>query len=163
NNYSPPVPIGSVMRALAVGRVISSNHGAYGAGEYLYGWFGWQEYCVCGPEAVLRRVDPKQAPLEAAAGLLGINGLTARIALSEIGAPRKGETIVVSAAAGAVGSIVGQLASHAGCHAVAIVGSDEKGRQCVEQFGYEGYVNYKRPWGDALDRACPKGVDIFFD
>src|SRR5262249_21631701 len=70
---------------------------------------------------------------------------------------------VVSAAAGAVGSIVGQLASHAGCRAVAIVGSDEKGRQCVEQFGYAEYVNYKRPWAEALERACPKGVDIYFD
>jgi NADPH-dependent curcumin reductase CurA len=163
NNYAAPVPIGGVMRALAVGRVALSNHPGYRVGEYLYGWFGWQEYCVCGPELVLRRADPNQAPLAAAAGLLGINGLTARLALGEIGNPRPGETVLVTAGAGAVGSIVGQLAAVAGCRAVAVVGSDEKGKQCLEEFGYAGYINHRRPWAEALSRACPQGLDIFFD
>jgi hypothetical protein len=152
-----------VIRALAVGRVAVSNHDAYRAGEYLYGWFGWQEYCACGPEAVLRRVNLQQAPLAAAAGLLGINGLTARLALHDIGEPKPNETVLVTAGAGAVGSIVGQLARLAGSRAVAVVGSDEKGRECVEEFGYADYINYKQPWLDAVERACPHGVDVFFD
>ncbi len=151
------------MRALAVGRVAVSNHSAYCVGEYLYGWFGWQEYCVCGPESVLRRALPQQAPLAAAAGLLGINGLTARLALAEIGKPKPGETVLVTAGAGAVGSIVGQLAALDGCRAVAVVGSDEKGRQCLEEFGYADYINYRQEWREALSRACPQGVDVFFD
>jgi NADPH-dependent curcumin reductase CurA len=163
NNYAAPVPVGGVMRSLAVGRVAQSNHARFSVGEYLYGWFGWQECCVCGPESVLRRVDPKQAPLAAAAGLLGINGLTARLALGEIGRPKPGETVLVTAGAGAVGSIVGQLAAIAGCRAVAVVGSDEKGRQCMEAFGYAQYINYRQAWNQALSRACPQGVDIFFD
>lgn len=163
NNYTPPVPIGAVMRSLAVGRIVASNHSRFRAGEYVYGWFGWQEYCACGADAVLRRVDPGQASLAMAAGVLGINGLTAQIALSELGAPNAGETVVVTAGAGAVGSLVGQLASLAGCRAVAVVGSEEKGRQCVEEFGFAAYVNYRGPWADALRQACPNGVDIFFD
>ena len=77
NNYVPPVPIGAVMRALAVGRILASKHADFRAGDHVYGWFGWQDYCVCQPAAVLRKVDPGQAPMSANAGLLGINGLTA--------------------------------------------------------------------------------------
>ena len=162
-NYAPPVAIGEVMRALAVGRVLDSNLAQFPVGQYLYGWFGWQDYCVCGPQTVLRRVDPKQASLAAAAGALGINGLTAYMAFSEIGMPKPEETVVVTAAAGAVGSIVGQLAKNAACRAVAVVGSDEKGAQCIDEFGFSAYVNHRQPWADALNRACPKGIDIFFD
>ena len=118
NNYAPPVPIGAVMRAMAVGRVIASRCEQVRVGEYLYGWFGWQDYCVAAPAAILRRVDPEQAPLSTAAGLLGINGLTAYLALHDIGRPQPGDTVLVSAAAGAVGSIVGQLAKQAGARPV---------------------------------------------
>jgi NADPH-dependent curcumin reductase len=163
NNYVPPVPLGEVMRALAVGRVRATKSPQYPQGQHLYGWFGWQDYCVCAPTAVLRRVDPAQAPLSAAAGLLGITGLTAQLALHKIGQPRPGETIVVTAGAGAVGSIVGQLAKLVGCRAVAIVGSADKGRQCLEEFGYDAFVDYHESLSEGLDRACPKGVDIFFD
>src|ERR1700733_11262922 len=128
-NYLPPLPLGSVMRALAVGRVLESGHPDYRAGEVLYGWFGWQDYCVCTPDAVVRRVDPKQAPLSAAAGVLGLNGITALLALRDIGAPRAGETLLVTAAAGAVGSIVGQLGKQMGCRTIAVVGSDDKGER----------------------------------
>ena len=163
NNYAPPVPIGAVMRAMAVGKVIESKHPDFKTGEFLYGWFGWQDYCVCQPSALLRRVDPAQAPLSAGAGLLGINGLTAYLTLQDIAKPKAGETIVVTAAAGAVGSLVGQLAKLAGCRTVAVVGSDEKGAQCLEHYGYDAYVNYRKPVEDGLRDACPKGVDIFFD
>jgi len=163
SNYTPPVAIGQVMRGLAVGRVVASNHPGFHAGEHVYGWFGWQDYCACGAEAVLRRVQRRQASLPMAAGVLGINGLTAYIAFSELGAPKPGETVVVTAGAGAVGSLVGQLASLAGCRAIAIVGSEEKGRECVEKFSFAGYINYRRPWADALRHECPNGVDVLFD
>jgi NADPH-dependent curcumin reductase CurA len=163
NNYIAPVPIGSVMRALAVGRVVSSKHADFAPGQHLYGWFGWQDYCVCQPSAVLRRVDREQSSLSEAAGVLGINGLTAYLALHDIGKPRPGETVVVTAGAGAVGSIVGQLASLAGCRAVSVVGSDEKGEECRRAFGYDASVNYRGPVEDTLATACPKGIDVFFD
>jgi NADPH-dependent curcumin reductase CurA len=163
NNYSPPVPLGGVMRALAVARIADSKNPDYLPGEHVYGWFGWQEYCVCQPDAVLRRVDPRQAPLSTAAGLLGINGITAYLAFTDIGKPKRGETIVVTAAAGAVGSIVGQLAKLAGCRAVAIVGSDDKGKKCLADFGYDAFLNYHRPFDRALEEISPKGIDIFFD
>ncbi len=163
NNYAPPVPLNAVMRAMAVGKVIESKHADFRIGEFLYGWFGWQDYCVATPASLLRRVDPRQAPLSAGAGLLGINGLTAYLTLQDIAKPKPGETIVVTAAAGAVGSLVGQLAKLAGCRTVAVVGSDDKGEQCLKDYGYDAYVNYKKPVDAALREACPKGVDIFFD
>lgn len=163
NNYAPPVPIGAVMRAMAVGKVIASKHADYREGEYLYGWFGWQDWCVGTAATVLRRVDPKQAPLSTGAGLLGINGLTAYLALHDIGNPKPGETVLVTAAAGAVGSIVGQLAKQIGARPVAVVGSDDKGRQCVAEYGYAAYINYKKPLEVALREACPTGVNVFFD
>lgn len=163
NNYAPPVPIGAVMRAMAVGKVIASRCEAVREGDYLYGWFGWQDYCVATPAAILRKVDPEQAPLSTGAGLLGINGLTAYLALHDIGKPKPGETVLVTAAAGAVGSIVGQLARQAGARAVAVVGSAAKGRQCCAEYGYAAWVNHREPLDAALREACPKGVDVFFD
>jgi NADPH-dependent curcumin reductase len=163
NNYVPPVPLGTVMRALAVGKVIASKSRRFVVGDHVYGWFGWQDFCVCGSGAVLRRVDPNQGPLSAAAGVLGINGLTAKIALQKIAKPKAGETIVVTAGAGAVGSIVGQLAKMAGCRTVAVVGSEEKGQQCALEFGYDAYVDYHNDLAEALAKACPTGVDILFD
>lgn len=163
NNYAPPVPIGAVMRAMAVGRIIASRNTEFREGEYAYGWFGWQDYCVATPASILRRVDPGQAPLSAGAGLLGINGLTAYLALHDIGRPRQDETVLVTAAAGAVGSIVGQLARQAGARPIAVVGSDDKGQLCMAEYGYAGYLNYNKPLEPALRLACPKGVDVFFD
>ncbi|TDU26909.1 hypothetical protein DFR24_3941 [Panacagrimonas perspica] len=163
NNYAPPVPIGAVMRAMAVGKVVASKCADVRQGEFLYGWFGWQDYCAATPAGILRRVDPAQAPLSTGAGLLGINGLTAYLALHDIGKPKPGETVLVTAAAGAVGSIVGQLAKLAGARAVAVVGSDDKGRQCCEEYGYAAFINYRKPLEGALRETCPKGVDVFFD
>lgn len=163
NNYAPPVPIGEVMRAMAVGKVIASKNPDYAEGQFLYGWFGWQDYCVATAASVLRRVDPEQAPLSTGVGLLGINGLTAHLALQDIGQPKAGETVLVTAGAGAVGSIVGQLAKQAGARPVAVVGSDEKGEQCLAEYGYDAYLNYHQPLEDKLHEVCPKGVDVFFD
>ena len=163
NNYAPPVPIGAVMRAMTVGKVIESKVVDYPVGTWLYGWFGWQDYCVATPADVLRRVDPAQAPLSTGAGLLGINGLTAYLALHDIGKPQPGETVLVTAAAGAVGSIVGQLAKQAGARPVAVVGSDEKGKQCMAEFGYDAYLNYRQPLEGALRKVCPQGINVYFD
>jgi NADPH-dependent curcumin reductase len=163
NNYAPPVPIGAVMRAMAVGKVVISRCPEVKPGDYLYGWFGWQDYCCARPSDILRRVDPGQAPLSANAGLLGINGLTAYLALHNIGHPKPGETVLVSAAAGAVGSIVGQLARLAGARPIALVGSEEKGQLCLERYGYDAYINYRKPLDEGLKQACPKGIDVFFD
>lgn len=163
-NYSDPVPIGGVMRSLAVGVVEESRQPGMAVGEYLYGWFGWQDYCVATDASVLRRVDPRQAPLSAAIGVLGLTGITAFLALTEIGRPVPGETVLVSTAAGAVGSIVGQLARRLRCRTVGLTGSDEKVKQCAGEFGYDQALNYRAGLDEsALRSACPRGVDVFFD
>jgi NADPH-dependent curcumin reductase CurA len=165
SNYSQPVALGDVMRSLAVGRVVQSSHPDYAEGEYLYGWFGWQDFCVAGPSQVLRRVDPDQAPLTAALGVLGINGLTAWLGLEEIGHPKSGETVLVSTAAGGVGSIVGQIARRKGCRVVGLTGNDGKIKTCMDEFGYHSAINYRatRDLPAALWEQCPDGIDVFFD
>lgn len=164
-NYSDPVPLGTAMRALAVGEVIESRAAGLAAGDILYGWFGWQDYCVATPAAVLRRVVETDLPLTASLGVLGINGLTAYMALHRLGRPRAGETVVVSTAAGSVGSFAGQLARIAGCRAVGITGSVEKVAAATSRYGYEQAIDYRATddIGAALDAACPQGIDIFYD
>ena len=120
--YAEPVAIGAVMRSLAVGVVTATRHASFAVGECLYGWFGWQDFCVAGETSVLARVDPANGPASTALGIFGITGLTAYLALYEIGRPQPGETVLVSTAAGAVGSLVGQLARRAGCRVVGITG-----------------------------------------
>jgi NADPH-dependent curcumin reductase CurA len=163
-NYSNPVAIGAVMRSLCVGVVEASQHPDVAPGEHLYGWFGWQDYCVATPQEILRRVDPAQAPLTAAVGVLGITGLTAYLALTRIGAPQHDETVIVSTAAGAVGSIVGQIARRLGCFVVGITGGEEKVSRCKREFGYHEALNYKSGFDTAAIRErCPRGADVFFD
>jgi NADPH-dependent curcumin reductase len=164
SNYSQPVAIGAVMRSLAVGVVEASRHPNVAVGEHLYGWFGWQDFCIATEQQILRRVDPRQAPLTAAVGVLGITGLTAYLALNRIGAPKPRETVVVTTAAGGVGSIVGQIARRLGCRVVGVTGSDEKAALCTREFGYHAALNYKAGLTPAVLRAqCPAGVDVFFD
>jgi hypothetical protein len=164
SNYSDAVPLGAVMRSLAVGVVEASRQPDVVVGEHLYGWFGWQDYCVATTQQILRRVDPREAPLTAAVGVLGITGLTAYLALTRIGAPQSGQTVVVSTAAGAVGSVVGQIARRTGCHVVGLTGSDEKVSLCTREFGYHEAINYKSGFDAAALRSrCPRGVDVFFD
>jgi NADPH-dependent curcumin reductase CurA len=163
-NYSSPVPVGGVMRSLAVGIVEESRHPEMTAGESLYGWFGWQDYCVATDASVLRRVDPRQAPVSAALGVLGLTGITAFLALTELGRPAADETVLVSTAAGAIGSIVGQIARRLRCRVVGLTGSDDKVRRCVGEFGYDAAVNYRSGLAESTLRcACPAGVDVFFD
>ena len=164
-NYSAPVPLDSPMRALAVGEILMSNAPEFRAGEFVYGWFGWQTYCVATAQAVLRRVIPSALPLSANLGLLGINGLTAYLALHRLGDPKPGEHVLVSTAAGSVGSFVGQLARIAGCHAVGLTSSAEKAALAQARYGYRRMINYRdtADLAGAIREACPDGNDIFFD
>ena len=160
-NYSTPVAIGAVMRALAVGVVLRSNDASVREGEFLYGWFGWQDYAVVTAAAIVARAD-QPVPLSAHAGLLGINGLTAYIALTELGRPKAGETVLVSTAAGAVGSFVGQIARNLGARALGLTGDDAKVELCLSRYGYEQAFNYRtQDWAPALGEGAP--INVYFD
>lgn len=162
-NYSDPVPLGDVMRALAVGRVERSHTPALPEGSWVYGWFGWQDYCVADESKVLLRLD-YDLPLDQCASLIGINGLTAYLALTGIGRPLERETLLVSTAAGAVGSLVGQIGKHLGCRTIGLTSNEEKIQRCVEEYGYDYALNFRE--GDlaqAVAAAAPEGVDIFYD
>ena len=163
-NYSAPVAIGSTMRALAVGEILELRHPDYRPGEIVSGWFGWQELATVDAGAVVRRVVESDLPHSLALGVLGINGVTALIGLTVIGEPKPGETVLVSTAAGAVGSAVGQIAKILGCRAVGIAGGPDKVGQCLDVFGYDAAIDYKAPGlGEAIDKACPDGVNVYFD
>lgn len=164
-NYSTPVPLGSPMRSFTLGEVVESNHPDYAPGDLVYGRQGWQEWAVSDGSDIDRKVDPAQGPVTAALHVLGLNGITAWFGLLEAGEPKAGETVVVSTAAGAVGSVVGQIARIKGCRAVGITGSAAKVRQCVDEFGYDAALDYKAEsdLAAALGAACPNGVDVYFD
>ena len=163
-NYSEPVAIGAVMRSLAAGRVVESKHPDFRAGDRVTGWFGWQDYAAVPAQAVQSRFTEPDLPLSATLGVLGLNGITAYFGLLDVGQPKSGETVVVSTAAGAVGSCVGQIAKIKGCRAVGIAGGPEKVGLCREVFGYDVAIDYKHDDLDAaLGVACPDGVDVYYD
>lgn len=164
-NYSAPVPLDTPMRALAVGEILESNVPDYRAGEHVYGWFGWQRYCVTTQDAVLRRVMPSRLPLSANLSVLGMNGITAYLAFHGLGDPKPGEHVLVSTAAGSVGSFVGQLATIAGCRAVGLTSSADKAAHAKARYGYQDMINYREAadLAAAIRAACPDGNDIFFD
>ncbi len=163
-NYSDPVGIGEVMRSIAVGEVAASRHPDYAPGELVCGMFGWQEVAISDGANVWFKHDPTAAPATTALGILGLNGITAYFGLLEVGRPKSGETVVVSTAAGAVGSAVGQIARIQGCRSVGITGSDEKVALCRNVFGYDEAINYRSADLDAaLDAACPQGIDVYYD
>lgn len=164
NNYSTPVPLGSVMRALAVGEVVASRDPSVREGEVVTGWFGWQEYATVGAGDIVRRVLETDLPISLALGVLGINGVTAHLALTLVGQPRAGETVVVSTAAGSVGSAAGQIARILGCRTVGIAGGPDKVALCTEAFGYDAAIDYRADdIGAKLAELCPDGVDVYYD
>jgi hypothetical protein len=165
STYWPRLEVGDTMRAFAVGEVVESRHPGYQAGDAVMGIFGWQDYAAAGDAEIMRKVREPDLPLSLSLGVLGLNGLTAYFGLRDVCAPRAGETVVVSTAAGAVGSAAGQIAKIMGCQTVGIAGGPEKVRQCFEEFGYDAALDYKAiPDLDAaLREACPDGVDAFFD
>ena len=163
-NYSDPVPVGGVMRSFAAGVVVASRHSAYAEGDRVMGMLGWQAYAVTDGASVRRKVLEHDLPLSLSLGVLGINGMTAYFALTEVGEPRPGDTVVVSTGAGSVGSAVGQIAKLAGCRTVAITGGAQKMHMCLEDFGYDAAVDYKAAgFAEALAEACPRGVDVYYD
>lgn len=163
-SYAAPVPIGGVMGGGAVAKVIQSNNPAFNEGDIVEGMFGWQDYAVSDGQGV-RKIDPEIAPISTALGVLGMPGLTAYFGLLEIGNPQPGETVVVSGAAGAVGSLVGQIAKIKGCRAVGIAGADDKIAYLTDELGFDGAFNYKTvsDYYAKLKELCPKGIDVYFD
>lgn len=162
-NYSQPVAIGAPMRALAVGVVTASRCSDVAEGDYLYGWFGWQDHAVADPSAILLRAR-HAVPLAQFGGLVGINGLTAYLALTRIGRPEAGDTLVVSTAAGGVGSLVGQIGRLHGARPVGLTGDDEKVALCLSDYGYDAAFNYRTTNLDtALKQAAPDGINIYYD
>lgn len=163
NNYAS-VPVGDVMRSLCVGVVVESKTDAFSEGDRLMGWFGWQHYAVVDPSAVVQKITATDISPSLYLGVLGLNGITAATAFDQLGAPKAGETVVVSTAAGGVGSCVGQLAKSLGCRTVGLTSTPEKVQACYEQFGYDHVINYKTDdIGASLQKACPDGVDVYFD
>jgi len=163
-NYSEPVPIGGVMRSFAVGTVVESRCDEYAEGEQVLGEFGWQEFAAGLPAMITRRLPATGLSPSLALGVLGLTGVTAWFGLTEVIAPREGDTVVVSTAAGAVGSVAGQLARLRGCRTVGITGGPEKVALCLDEFGFDAAVDYRSPTFAAdLAAACPNGVDGYFD
>lgn len=162
-NYASAT-LGEAMRALAVGEIIESKVDGYPVGAFVTGWFGWQEYAHVDREKILSKVNPDLVPIKYHISILGLNGLTAYIALNDVLAPKFGDTVLVSTAAGGVGSITGQLAKQMGCRVVGLTGSAEKVALCLEDYGYDIAINYKdNDWLDQLEQACPQGIDRYFD
>jgi NADPH-dependent curcumin reductase len=162
-SYRRPVEIDGVMDAIAVGRVIASSDERFGEGDYVSGMLGVREYAIVRGDGLVK-VDPDVAPLPKWLGVLGMPGMTAYLGLMEIGKPQEGQTVVVSGAAGAVGSLVGQIAKLQGARAVGIAGGREKCRYITEELGFDAALDYKNedvPSG--LRAACPNGIDVYFD
>ncbi|MGE0820039.1 MAG: NADP-dependent oxidoreductase [Candidatus Nanopelagicales bacterium] len=162
-SYLPPVRLGDTMRALGCGEVVESRAQRWPVGTVVQGLLGVQDIADASPRS-LTRVDPALGSSVDYLGVLGQTGLTAYFGLFEIGAPRPGDTVVVSAAAGAVGSIVGQVAAISGCRVVGVAGGPDKCRAVVEELGYDECLDYRDGgFAGALAAACPDGIDVYFD
>jgi NADPH-dependent curcumin reductase CurA len=152
------------MRSFAAGTVVASRHAGFKEGDKVMGMLGWQDLAVSDGSNITRKVKEADLPLSLSLGVLGLNGITAYFGLLDLGSPRPGDTVVVSTAAGAVGSAVGQIAKLMGCRTVGITGGAAKMRLCREAFGYDAAIDYKG--GDiatALKAAAPNGVNVYFD
>ena len=161
-SYMPPIGIGEIMRALAIGKVATSRNPAFAVGDVVAGLFGVQEYALSDGKGVTK--VPPIAPLPVFLSALGMPGLTAYFGLLDIGKPKPGETVVVSGAAGAVGSIVGQIAKIKECRVVGIAGGADKCKYLVDELGWDAAIDYKATdVNAALREHCPKGIDIYFD
>jgi len=163
DTYLPAVKIGEVVRSLGAGRIVASNNPDFSVGDIAFGFIGWQDYVAIDPKGQLNKLPPG-APLELAMSALGGNGVTAYFGLIDVGRPVAGETVVVSGAAGATGSVAGQVAKIKGCHVIGIAGGAEKCRWLTDEAGFDAAIDYKSEDVQArLMELCPKGIDIFFD
>lgn len=162
-SYVPPVGIGDVMRAGAVGRVLASQNPGFAVGDHVVGMFGMQEYALSDGKGITK-VDPSLSPLPVYLGTLGMPGLTAYFGLLEVGALKAGDTVVVSGAAGAVGMPVGQIAKIKGARAVGLAGGPEKCQYVVKELGFDACIDYKKEdVKAALRQHCPSGINVYFD
>src|SRR6185503_14734833 len=164
DTYLPAVKLGDVMRGGSIGVVEESRNSNFAVGDHVSGLLGWQEYAVVDGSGVGKLPQIPGLPMTAHLGLFGHIGLTAYYGLLDVGKPKAGETLVVSAAAGAVGSLVGQIGKIVGCRVVGIAGGEEKCRWLTEELGFDGAIDYKsEPVLESLKRHCPKGIDIYFE
>jgi NADPH-dependent curcumin reductase len=161
-SYAKPTEIGEVIEGRAVGQVARSRHRQFHEGDFAFGGYGWQTHSAV-DGASLTKLDPAAAPISTALGILGMPGLTAYAGLKTIGQPKPGESVVISAASGAVGAVAGQLAGREGCHVVGIAGGADKCRYVTDELGFDACVDHKGELDTALDAACPKGIDVYFE
>lgn len=162
-SYVAPYELNEVIAGGVVGEVVESNNEKFAVGDIVSGLLGWADFNISSGKG-LTKLDPNLAPITTALGVAGMPGLTAYFGLLDIGNPQPGETVVVSGAAGAVGSIVGQIAKIKGCRVVGIAGSDEKNEYLVKELGFDVAINYKtQNVYEALKEACPNGIDVYFD
>jgi NADPH-dependent curcumin reductase CurA len=162
-SYTPPVAIGDVMTGGTVGQVVQSKLDGFAPGDIVVGYGGWQEFSLFKAGEV-SKVDPAQAPISTALGVLGMPGMTAYTGLHEIGKPQAGETLVVAAASGAVGAVVGQIAKIKGCRVVGVAGSKAKCDYVVNELGFDACLDHHASdFAGALAAACPKGVDVYWE
>lgn len=162
-SYAKPVEVGDTMVGGTVNEVVASRRPDYAVGDVVLGYAGWQDYAVSGG-AELRKLDPSRAPVSTALGILGMPGMTAYTGLLIIGQPKAGETAVVAAASGPVGSAVGQIAKIKGCRTVGIAGGADKCRYLTAELGFDAAIDHRSPtFADDLAMACPKGIDVYFE
>jgi NADPH-dependent curcumin reductase len=162
-SYAKSVEVGATMVGGTVGEIIASKNPKFAMGDIVLGTGGWQDYALSNGIG-LRKLDPAVAPVTTALGVLGMPGMTAYFGLLEIGQPKAGETVVVAAASGAVGSVVGQIAKIRGCRAVGIAGGADKCRFVVDTLGFDACVDHRAPnFREALAAACPAGIDVYFE
>src|ERR1700735_1354868 len=162
-SYARPTEIGEVIEGRVVGRGERSRHPQFREGDYAFGGYGWQTHSAV-DGAGLTKLDPAAAPISTALGILGMPGLTAYAGLKTIGQPKSGETVVISAASGAVGAVAGQLAKREGCRVVGIAGGADKCRYVTDELGFDACLDHRgAELGSALDAACPKGIDVYFE
>ncbi len=163
-DYVAPLQIGDVMRAGGTGEVVQSNNDTYPVGARVQGTFGMQDYCVSNGKNVPFRTFADDIDPEQALGVLGGTGMTAYFGLLDLGEPKAGDMVVISGAAGATGSVAGQIAKLKGCTVVGMAGSDEKCQWLTDELGFDAAINYKtQDVGAELDRLCPDGINIYFD
>jgi NADPH:quinone reductase len=163
-SYADPVLVGDVMVGGAVGQVVESHYSGFATGDFVLGYWGWQEHAVVEGKTLIK-LNPNLAPVSTALGVLGMPGMTAYFGFLEICKPQAGEAVVVSGAAGAVGSLVGQIAKIKGCRVVGIAGTDEKVQWLVDDLGFDAAFNYKTAtdYTAKLKEICPSGLDCYFD
>jgi NADPH-dependent curcumin reductase len=161
-SYAKPTELGEVIEGRVVGQVMRSQHPNFREGDVALGGYGWQTHSAVDGKA-LTKLDSQAAPISTALGILGMPGLTAYAGLKTIGQPKPGETAVISAASGAVGAVAGQLAKREGCRVVGIAGGTDKCRYVTEELGFDSCLDHRGDLAAALDAACPKGIDVYFE